>query len=724
MNRQANAPLQIRLLGGFAVTVPDGTDLTPPGKKLRALVACLALQPRATWSRDRLTGLLWGDREEEQARGSLRQALAELRRSLGESVLLADRETVAFDPATVHVDTVEFAGFIKREELTEAAELYRGDLLEGVSLPDKGFSDWLLVEQTRLHDLCVSVLARLADCQSGDAAIGTTQRLLQLDPTREEAHRRLMRLHAKQGDRAQALRQYRICRDALRRELGVDPESETEQLRSNIERLRTSSASAVDRPISLPPDKPPQPAAISAELTPSARAPRSWHRPAALAVVLVVLAAVGAAAWSFYPRTVPQDGRPSIAVLPFGNLSGDDATGRLADGITEDIITDLARFRDLDIIARNSAMTYKGKPIDVRQVGRDLNVRYVLEGSIQRENQRVRVSAQLIDATTGAHLWSERWDRPAIDVFAVQTEVAERTVSTLAGYNLLLKDTQVAAKRKRPTDLKAYDFYALAYEAFLRGTESDLEQGLRYADAAIERDPSLVGGYTKKAWILNSLTTYRKNWVETYVEMERLARLAIAIDPYDAEAYSVLAFAETLLGRLPEAKAATERMLTLNPSSADLLSLAANTLPYLGRPEEGAAMCDRAFRLNPVPPDWYFWNCQDSYFFTRRFQATIDAINRWGANHDLNHYTLIFRAASETELGRDQDAAATKAELQRRYPEVSFEYLLNTGLYFEREQEEQQMLASVRKAGIRICATDQELRDVASPRHLPECIAH
>ena len=120
-------------------------------------------------------------------------------------------------------------------------------------------------------------------------------------------------------------------------------------------------------------------------------------------------------------------------MLPFDNLGGDEATGRLADGITEDIITDLARFHDLDVIARNSTEVYKGKPVDVRQVGKDLNVGYVLEGSIQRQGDSVRVTGQLIDAGTGAHVWSERWDRPAEDVFAVQTEVAEKVAAALGG---------------------------------------------------------------------------------------------------------------------------------------------------------------------------------------------------------------------------------------------------------------------------------------------------
>jgi TolB-like protein len=137
--------------------------------------------------------------------------------------------------------------------------------------------------------------------------------------------------------------------------------------------------------------------------------------------------------WWLQPGELAFTGRPSIAVLPFDNLGADEATGRLADGVTEDIITDLSRFRDFDVIARNSTAVYEDKPVDVRQVGKDLNVRYVLEGSIQKEGEQIRATAQLVDAVTGAHLWSERWDRPAGDVFAVQTEIAEQVAGQLGG---------------------------------------------------------------------------------------------------------------------------------------------------------------------------------------------------------------------------------------------------------------------------------------------------
>ena len=202
-------------------------------------------------------------------------------------------------------------------------------------------------------------------------------------------------------------------------------------------------------------------------------------------------------------RRRPRAG-PAIAVLPFDNLGGDEATGRLADGITEDIITDLARFRDLDVIARNSTEVYKGKPVDVRQVGKDLNVGYVLEGSIQRQGDSVRVTGQLIDAGTGAHVWSERWDRPAEDVFAVQTEVAEKVAAALGGDLTMGQITRAElqrAKRLRPNDLTAYDYFQLGKES--KATVSNIDQGIEYLTKAVTLDPQLARAYSIRAWLHN-----------------------------------------------------------------------------------------------------------------------------------------------------------------------------------------------------------------------------
>ena len=447
-------------------------------------------------------------------------------------------------------------------------------------------------------------------------------------------------------------------------------------------------------------------------------------RPAPLAAAAGIVAFVALAGlWGYWqlPAANIETSKPSIAVLPFANLGGDAVTGRLADGVTEDIITDLSRFRDFDIIARNSVEGYKNKPVDVREVASDLDVRYVLEGSIQRQAERVRVTVQLIDATSGAHLWSERWDRPVEDVFAVQSEVSENVASIVAGSDLLMPEMQAVAKRKRPQDLEAYDLTVLAYEALLRGTEADTERGIAHADAAIARDPDFARAYVQKAWLLQSLADYRQNWNESYAAMEPLGRTAIRLDPYDANAHILLAWALAALGKNAEALAETNRALELNPSSADVLNIAAESMSFLGKPDAGAELCDRSFRLNPSPPDWYYADCVTNFYYAGRYQEAIDAVNRGAADAVPNPSMLIWKAASEAELGHADRAAATARELAERYPAVSLEWQLNNGWNFERDAERDRIVASAKKAGVRICAEATELGDVATPHRLKEC---
>jgi DNA-binding SARP family transcriptional activator len=239
--------LDIRLLGGFAVTNAGSKDCTPKGKKLRALIAYLAMAPASGWQRERLMTLLWGDRDEAQARICFRQALAGLRRVLANPTILhADRDTVAFDRAAVTVDAVEFQRSCKEGRFEQAAELYQGVFLDGLAVKSESFMDWLLIERTRLHDLAVVALAALLKSQTEDVAIKTALRLLELDPVREETHRSLMRLYMLKGERAQALRQYHACRKILEQELGIRPVAETERLfreiRSSGRVLRTQGS--------------------------------------------------------------------------------------------------------------------------------------------------------------------------------------------------------------------------------------------------------------------------------------------------------------------------------------------------------------------------------------------------------------------------------------------------------------------------------------------------
>jgi DNA-binding SARP family transcriptional activator len=251
MDRRAS-PLQLRLFGGIELRSDRAPDAPPPGRKVRALLAYLALSPDLPYPREKLMALLWSDRAEAQARASLRQALTELRHALGEpSPLRTEQDTVSLESSGIVVDAVEFERLAKAGKLEQAAALYRSPLLDGHGVRDGAYEDWLRAERTRLHDLAIDVLHRLAASQSGDAAIKTAQRLLQLDSAREEAHRLLMRLYASAGQRAQALRQYQLCRDSLQREVQARPDAETERLYRQIQD-ETPPVSVTEPTVSLP----------------------------------------------------------------------------------------------------------------------------------------------------------------------------------------------------------------------------------------------------------------------------------------------------------------------------------------------------------------------------------------------------------------------------------------------------------------------------------------
>jgi DNA-binding SARP family transcriptional activator len=242
------ASLKVTLLGGFAARDSAGAEPGPLGRKAQAILAVLALNPGAAHSRDKLTALLWGDRGESQARGSLRAALSELRKALGHldpPPLIAERETVRIDPNAVEIDAVTFerlAGEETDEALARATELYGGDLLDGFHVREPGFDDWLRVERERLRGLAVAAFSRLVDRRAGNEAIDLARRLLLLDPLIESTHRTLMKLYGEAGDRRMALSQYEACRKALKDDLGLQPEPETERLHDKIRAGGTTRA--------------------------------------------------------------------------------------------------------------------------------------------------------------------------------------------------------------------------------------------------------------------------------------------------------------------------------------------------------------------------------------------------------------------------------------------------------------------------------------------------
>lgn len=264
-----------------------------------------------------------------------------------------------------------------------------------------------------------------------------------------------------------------------------------------------------------------------------------WAVPTAAVVAAIVAVLV----WWQLPRgPTAVQGEPVIAVLPFDSLSGDPADRRLANGITEDIITDLSRDSRFAVIARNSTAVYQDKPTDVRRIGKDLNVSHVLEGSLQREGGQVRITAQLIETATGTHIWSERYDRPAGEVFAIQSEVVDRIANSLGGPTGSVAGSLVTtAKRKQPSDLSAYELYLLGDEKMLKGLDLDSQkEATKLLERAIQLDPNLVRARQALAWTYSFRALLEPDFSGLMQKMLAEARLAVELDPADADAQMAL----------------------------------------------------------------------------------------------------------------------------------------------------------------------------------------
>jgi TolB-like protein len=443
-------------------------------------------------------------------------------------------------------------------------------------------------------------------------------------------------------------------------------------------------------------------------------------RPVIVAV-LAGLMVVGGSWW--YAHRTALSSVPSIAVMPFEVAGGDAATDRLARGIANDISIDFSRLRNLDVIGSSTTEAYGNKGADVRRIARDLNVRYVLTGAIQREGDQFRVSALLQDGDTGASLWSNRWDRPSGDIFAVQNEVSDGVISTLGGRGLLTNLAAAAARRKGPSDLEGYDLFALGMADFYKGGEEGFAESIKFFDAAIAKDPQFGFAYVKKGWaIFNYALSTHRDLDEAANEFERLSRKAIEIDPYDAEGHAALGDKLVWWGDFTQGAAEVERALELNPSSADIMALSAGTMFHLGRPEQGAAQCDKAYRLNSAPPPFYPAFCYQNYFFTKRYRESVEATKRydpWQGGHQLE--SLVFSTAAQIEAGAADDAAATIAEWKQRYPQVSVETYMSFDTAFSRQQEADQLVASLRKAGAPMCVPAEKLADFPKLQHLKIC---
>jgi adenylate cyclase len=416
---------------------------------------------------------------------------------------------------------------------------------------------------------------------------------------------------------------------------------------------------------------------------------KKW-RKAAMTVVAVLIVAVGVGGiWYFYMRTTqplieaasedkmayPLPDRPSIAVLPFVNMSDDPKQEYFSDGITENIITDLSKISGLFVISSSSTFAYKGKPAKIKQVAEEFGVRYVLEGSVQKSSEKVRINAQLIDAITGHHLWAERYDRDLKDFFVLQDEITQKIVMTL---RVEVDEAEFERVRRIPTEnLNAYESLLRGWGHFLIGRKSENDQARQMFERTIELDPGYAEAYLGLGW------TYLREWLRRWSQdphtMERafeLGQKAIELDGSSAEAYILLGMVYLWKDRQHEqAVAAVEKAIALDPNYGLGYSILAEILGFSGRSgsEQVIRLIEKAMRLNPRFPAGYLFQTGKAYYVLGRYDEAIATLKRAVTRRPNHTPTHTFLAASYVELGRKDEARAEVAEILKLSPNFRLE---------------------------------------------------
>jgi adenylate cyclase len=396
---------------------------------------------------------------------------------------------------------------------------------------------------------------------------------------------------------------------------------------------------------------------------------------------------------------LPSQAEQSVAVLPFDNLSGDTEQEYFSDGLTEDIITGLSKSPDLFVISRNSTFVYKGKSTNSRQVGKELGVHYLLEGSVRKSGTRIRVTAQLIDTTQGSHVWAERYDRELADMFAVQDEIVESILGTLCGWGGKLAElARSRAMRKRTANMEAYDYFLRGreYQRLSDTTDAEFAKAREMYEKAIELDPDGPDAYLGLASlhiriVRVGLSDSRANPLK---QISELTRKALMLAGPSSMSHRALGFVCLHKQQFGQARRHFERALALSPNDASMLADIANLSCYFGRAKEAIELLKKAMRLNPNYPDWYPWSLALAFFTARQYDEALKVLEE-------THSPLARRllAATYAQAGRLEQARAAAKEYLEVIPDFSIKRYMGLEPY-EDPADLEDYVQGLRKAGL------------------------
>jgi TolB-like protein/Tfp pilus assembly protein PilF len=565
--------------------------------------------------------------------------------------LVATKEAVTWIAGSAWIDARAAEAAEASEDANafrEVGGLFAGELMEGLTVGEAAFEQWLAGERERFRLLACRINARLMDLEEKagklEEALVLGLKVLTFDPLQEHVHRAVMRIYAAQGRHAAALVQYERCQRELSDQLGVKPEHETEELARAI---RTSRRSG--------------PASPQASSLP--------QRPL---------------------DTRPRSERPSIAVLPFTNLGSDAEQQYLGDGITEDIIIELSRYRSLLVIARNSAFQFRGASVDLAAVRSQLGVQFVVEGSIRKIGPQVRLTVQLIDAASESHLWAERYDSAAAEIFALQDEITRAIAATLEGR--VAASGAERAKRRPPADWVAYDYFLQGREQIHRYRYPEAEPFLA---RAVELDPAYAQASALRVKALLGIF-WTNPKIDTRDAALESAAKALSLDEGDPWCQAMMGFVLTHRGQRDLAGPYFERAVALNPGDIQISYLWEWWLARTGRAEEALKLLDLAMHRDPFPPAW-FWEVRGiASFAMRRYDDVIKALSHMVYLHAWDH---AYIAACHAHMNRIAEARAAAAEVLQADP------IFTVSGYRRVEEytlagELEHLLGGMRKAGL------------------------
>jgi len=635
-------------------------------KKAQALLAFLAMPAGQAHRRDKLATMLWADRSEEAARQNLRQCLTAIRRAWegAESFpLVAEGDLLRLDPASLTIDACEFEEALRdrrSQDLARAFALYRGDLLEGLNLQGQPFEEWLIGERRRLRSLAIEGLSQLLQLQqqSGarEQATQTAIRLLTIDELQEPVHRALMRLYHETGNTAQALRQYGICEKTLRRELTVEPDAETKELRREILRSRSSapvrSHSEQTKAVA--------PSDASALLRAGAPVPEARDDGGS---------SPGA------EQSASVAARSSLAVLPFENLSEDASLTLFADGLVEDVITLLARIPGFFVIARRSSFFYRDGSHDLRRVGRELNISYVVAGSVRSSRELLRIAVNLFEVDSGKQHWARQYDIKHGDALEVQGKIAADIMVELQPELTRAELTKI--RRQRPDNLDAWAHYheavgAITLEGFTEQSLTSAIDHLRQA-TVLDKEFALAYGLLALWTVAGANLSFFPDVALQYSLAREAAERAVALDPNGPEVIGYAGCALVAMGDISCGRELVERAVELDPSNPQARVSLGATQTRAGDFEHGIENMRLGIRSSPrdYGVTWWSMGLANALRRAGRLEEALTQAQTVCRRDGRLHMARVVMASILTELGRPGEARHAIIDARRIRPALT-----------------------------------------------------